>query len=114
MRISNIGQADIAAQAAGFALYGQDFLCRAMAILYCYGGGPGGEYFRTPLGQHVAGKAAETLDLAVSKKDWKVIKLFRKYVHELQCNRAAWLSRTLDRLNIPENVIKHKECLGAK
>lgn len=111
---SFINQYEEAANSCGLKIYGHDFLCRAMAILYCYGGGPGGEYFRTPLGQHIACRASEIIESAVSKKDWNIIKLFQRYVHELQINQASWLNETLFKLNIPENVISYRECFGAR
>ena len=114
MAQSMIEQCAAAAEAAGFRIWGADFLCRALAIIYCYGGGPGGEHFRTPLGHTVAMKAGELLDESIRKRNFEVVKKFRGYVHELQQNNASWLEMTLDRLNIPASEIKFSECVQQK
>lgn len=100
-----------ACEVADIPLYGTDFLCRALAILYCYGGGPGGEFFRAPVGYAVSIKGEQMMDTAVREKDWETIKKFRHYVTELQADDASWLERTLERLNIPPQAISYKECL---
>ncbi len=99
-----------AAEAAGIPIYGTDFLCRTLAILYCYGGGPGSEYFRAPVGMAVVRKASDMLEKAVEENDWSIIETYRSYVRQLQENQAPWLEKTLDRLNIPPKEIKYQEC----
>lgn len=99
-----------ACAAAEIPLYGDDFLCRTLAIIFCYGGGPGGEYFRTPVGKAVVAKAAAMLEKAVRDKDRDKLGLFRTYVRELREDRAPWLKKTLYRLNIPAEEISFKEC----
>lgn len=108
---SMIEQCDLAAQSCGLVIHDRDFLCRVMAIIYCYGGGPGGEFLRTPLGQMITLKAARLIEDAVRNRDWEIVKLFRFYVKELQANNAEWLDRTLERMNIPPRVIKFSECV---
>lgn len=100
------------AEAAGIPLYGRDFMARTLAILYCYGGGPGGERFRAPLAFAVAKKAGAELDRAVIDKDWEFVGKFREYVRDLRANDAPWLEKTLYRLNIPAKEIIRKECEG--
>ena len=103
-----------ACDAAEIPIYGTDFLCRTLAILHCYGGGPGGENFRAPLGHAVAMKAGAMLDAAILKKDWSIVKKFQGYVRELQYNKASWLDETLDKLNISPKEITFSECVQPK
>lgn len=100
--------------AAEVPIYGEDFLCRALAVIHCYGGGPGGEFLRAGVGHHVAMKAGSMLEQAVLEKNWKIIKTFQAYVSDLQNDRAFWLEKTLERLTIPAGVIKFQECLQPK
>lgn len=103
-----------ACEAAEIPIYGTDFLCRTLAILHCYGGGPGSEHFRAPVGHAVAMKAGAMLDDAIRQKNWAIVKKFRDYVHELQTDNASWLEMTLDKLNIPAKEIKFSECVQPK
>lgn len=103
-----------ACEAAEITIYGTDFLCRALAILHCYGGGPGGEHFRAPVGYAVCKKAEKMLEEAVMKKDWPLIEKLRAYVKQLQADAAPWLPRTLDKLNIPAKEIEFSECIQPK
>lgn len=96
---------------AGIPIYGPDFLCRTLAILHCYGGGPESEHFRAPVGHAVAMRAGAMLDDAIRRRDFAFIKKFQNYVKELQADKAPWLERTLEKLNIPANEIKFKECI---
>lgn len=107
----SINELTEACEAGGIPLYGTDFLCRTLAVLYCYGGGPGGEYFRAPLGMAVLGKARSMLEQAVLEKDRAIVELFRQYVRELRQDNAPWLPQTLDKLNIPRAAVKYSECV---
>lgn len=111
MKTDAMNELFAACEAAGLPIYGTDFLCRALAILHCYGGGPGGEYFRAPVSYAAAMKAGKMLEEAVMKKNWPVIEKLHGYVRELQANNADWLERTLDKLNIPAKAIKFSECV---
>lgn len=99
---------------AEIPIYGPDFLCRTLAILHCYGGGPGSEHFRAPVGHAVAMRAGAMLDAAIRRKDFATVKKFQNYVRQLQANDAPWLERTLDKLNIPAKEIKFSECVQRK
>ena len=114
MSESIMDQLFAACEAADIPIYGTDFLCRTLAILHCYGGGPGAESFRGPVGHAVAMKAGAMLDEAIQKKDWPILEKFRAYVRELQTDRAPWLARTLDKLNIPAKEIRFCECVQPK
>lgn len=114
MKSSNMNELFTACEAAEIPVYRTDFLCRVLAILYCYGGGPGSEHFRAPVGHFAAMKAGAMLDEAIRQKKWYIVKKFQTYVKELQANNAIWLKRTLDKLNIPVNEIKFSECLQSK
>lgn len=100
-----------ACDAAEIPFCGTDFLCRALAVVHCYGGGPGGEYFRAPGANAVAMKAGRMLEEAVLKRDWSVVEKIQEYVRDLQADDAPWLEKTLERLNIPAKDIKFSECL---
>lgn len=103
-----------ACESAEIPIYGTDFLCRALAVLYCYGGGPGSEHFRAPFQHSLVMRAGKILNRAVMGKDWAVVEKYRKYVRELQADNADWLERTLDRMNIPAKDIKFSECVQPK
>lgn len=103
-----------ACEAAEIPIYGEDFLCRVLAILHCYGGGPGSEYFRAGAAYAAAMKAGNMLEEAVMQKNWDIVGSFRAYVRELQADNAPWLNRTLDKLNIPAKEIKFQECVQPK
>lgn len=100
-----------ACELAEIPIYEPDFLCRTLAILHCYGGGPGSEHFRAPVGYVVAMKASKMLDEAIRRRNFAIVKKFQSYVRELQANDAPWLERTLDKLNIPPKEIKFGECI---
>lgn len=72
------------------------------------------ESIRGPVGHAVAMKAGAMLDEAIQKKDWPILEKFRAYVRELQTDRAPWLARTLDKLNIPAKEIRFCECVQPK
>lgn len=111
---SVMGQLTAACESAGVPIYGTSFLCKTLAILYCYGGGPGGEYFRAPVGYAVAMKGQKMLEEAILQKNWAIVRLYRNYVRELQSDHADWLQGTLERLNIPVNKIRFSECVQSK
>lgn len=100
-----------AGEAAEMPIYGNDFLYRTLAIVYCYGGGPGGEYFCGRVGHAVAMKAGAMFEEAIRQKNWKIVRKFQSYVRELQTDNAPWLEMTLDKLNIPVQAIKFCECV---
>lgn len=105
-----IDQLRKAGQAAGLSIVSKDLALRAMAIIWCYGGGPGGEAFRSGYAGLAAKTGAELLEKIHAENDTEAIHRLRVYVKELRENRAAWFIPTLEKLGIRERF-PFTECI---
>lgn len=92
------------AESAGIQMYGRDFLCRTLAIVYVYGCE---DFVVSPVAYTAAMKGQELLEKTVNENDWKTLKLIQDYIKAVeQKDDPDWLESTLWKLNISPKSIE--------
>jgi hypothetical protein len=86
-----------AAESAEFSIYGPDLLCRALAVIYHFGGE---DFVFKPALKLIAAKGQALMVKAHAEKDIEILRKFQGYAKQVEMCQADWLEPFCHRFNI--------------